>query len=70
MTTQQNEGEGNHTAAKQYNDAQKDFAKSGKVEPAAKSAAQAVDGPEGNELRKAEEVGKRHAHGEDPQIKK
>jgi hypothetical protein len=70
MTTEKNEGEGNHTAAKQYNDAQKDFAHSGKVEPAAKDAAKAVDGPEGADLRKAEELGKRHAHGEDPQLKK
>jgi hypothetical protein len=70
MTTQKNEGEGNRTAAKQYNDAQKSFAESGKVDPAAKDAAKAVDGPEGAELRKAEEAGKRHAHGEDPQVKK
>lgn len=70
MATQRNEGEGNRTAARQYNDAQKKFAESGKVEPAAKDAAKAVDGPEGSELRKAEEIGKRHAHGEDPQLKK
>jgi hypothetical protein len=70
MSTQKNEGEGNQTAAKKYNDAQRSFAQSGKVEPAAKDAARAVDGPEGAELRKAEEAGKRHAHGEDPQLKK
>lgn len=70
MTVPENEGEGNQTAAKQYNDAQKKFAESGKVEPAAEDAAKAVDGPEGSELRKAEEIGKKHAHGEDPQVKK
>jgi hypothetical protein len=70
MAAQQNEGEGNHTATRQYNDAQKRFAESGKVDPAAKDAAQAVDGPKGDELRKAEELGKRHAHGEDPRLKK
>jgi hypothetical protein len=70
MSTQKNEGEGNHTAAKQYNDAQKSFAQSGKVEPAAKAAARAVDGPEAAELRKAEKIPKRHARGEDPQLKK
>ncbi|HBK07006.1 MAG TPA: hypothetical protein DDZ81_14360 [Acetobacteraceae bacterium] len=70
MTTETNEGEGNRTAAKQYNDAQKKFAESGKVGPAAKDAAKAVDGPEGSDLRKAEDLGKRHAHGEDPQLKK
>lgn len=70
MTVQKNEGEGNRTAARQYNEAQKQFAQSGKVEPAARDAARAVDGPEGNDLRKAEQEGKRHAHGEDPQLKK
>ncbi len=70
MATQQNEGEGNRTAAKQYNDAQKKFADSGKVGPAATDAAKAVDGAEGSELRKAEEIGKGHSHGEDPQLKK
>jgi hypothetical protein len=67
--TQANEGEGNHTAAREYNKAQADFAKSGKVKPAAEDAAAAVDGPEGADLRKAEELGRRHAHGEDPAVK-
>ena len=70
MADQRNEGEGNHTAAKQYNDAQKRFAESGKAEPGGKDAAKAVDGPEGAELRKAEEVSKSHAKGEDPQLAK
>jgi hypothetical protein len=69
MVTQKNEGEGNRTAARQYNEAQKRFADSGKVDAAAKDAAKAVDGPEGSELHKAEQIGKRHAHGEDPQVK-
>jgi hypothetical protein len=70
MTAQKIEGEGNYTAAKRYDDAQKKFAQSGKVGPAAEDAAKAVDGPEGPELRKAEELGKRHARGEDPLLKK
>ncbi|HQT76146.1 MAG: hypothetical protein B7Z80_00390 [Rhodospirillales bacterium 20-64-7] len=69
MAEQKNEGEGNHTAARQYNDAQQKFAKSGKVEQGARDAEKAVDGPEAESLRKAEEAGKRHAHGEDPQVK-
>jgi hypothetical protein len=69
MANQKNEGEGNQTAAREYNDAQKRFAESGKVAPAAKDAARAVDGPEGPKLRQAEELGKRHAHGEDPNVK-
>ena len=70
MATQQNEGEGNRTAAKQYNDSQKKFVDRGKVDPAARDAAKAVDGAEGSELRKAEQIGKRHSRGEDPQLKK
>ncbi len=70
MATQQNEGEGNRSAAKQYNDAQKKFADSGKVGPAAKDAVKAVDGAEGSALRNAEEIGKRHSRGDDPQPKK
>jgi hypothetical protein len=66
---QQNEGEGNHTAAREFNKAQGSFAKSGKVKPAAEDAAAAVDGPEGKELRQAEQLGRRHAHREDPAVK-
>ncbi len=68
MTEQRNEGEGNHTAARAYNKAQTGFAHGGKVEAAAKDAARAVDGPEGEALRKAEQEGKRHSHGEDPAV--
>jgi hypothetical protein len=60
-TRQRNEGEGNRTAAKQYNDATTRFTKSGKVEPAAQKAKKAVDSPEGRSLRAAEEAGKRPA---------
>ena len=67
--TQRNEGEGNHTAAREFNKAQSSFAKSGKVKPAAEDAAAAVDGPEGEELRQAEQLGRRHAHREDPAVK-
>jgi hypothetical protein len=70
MATQKNAGEGNHTAVRQYNEAQKRFAESGKVEAAARDAARAANGWEGGELRKSEEPGKRHARGEDPQPRK
>src|SRR5713226_8565735 len=43
-TTQQNEGEGNRTAAREYNKAQHDFARSGKVEEKAREARRAVEG--------------------------
>jgi hypothetical protein len=70
MATRKNEGEGNKTAAAAYNRDQKHFAESGKVEPAAQDAARAVDGPEAESLRKAEELGKRHSRGEDPAVSK
>jgi hypothetical protein len=67
---QKNEGEGNRTAARQYNEAQRRFVKSGKVEEKAKEAEHAVGGKEGDALREAELVGKRHTHEEDPEIKR
>jgi hypothetical protein len=65
-----NEGEGNKTAARHYNESQERFAHSGSVDKKAKEAEQALDGPEGKELQHAEEVGKEHAKGEDPALKK
>ena len=65
-----NEGEGNKTAARQYNEAQKRFAQSGKVQDKAREAEQALDGPEKEALQHAEAVGTRHSAGEDPAIKK
>lgn len=66
---QRNEGEGNKTAARQYNDAQHKFAESGKVDEKAREAEQALD-KEQRELQRAEAVGKRHAHAEDPAIRR
>jgi hypothetical protein len=57
-TTQRNEGEGNKTAAREYNEAQTAFAQSGKVKPAADAAKKALDGSEKADLKKAEEIGK------------
>ena len=68
--TQENQGEGNRDAARTYNRAQKAFAESGKVEPAARDAAKALDGKEAKELKEAELIGKRHSHGEDPALKR
>ena len=63
-TTQKNEGEGNRTAAKVYNDATERFVKSGKVGPAAKKAEDSLDGSEAGELARAEKAGRRPGHGE------
>ncbi len=65
---QRNEGEGNRTAARQYNDAQQNFVRSGKVDEKAREARDAVEGAEGKDLRDAELVGKRHIAEEDPEV--
>ncbi len=69
MSIRQNEGEGNRTAARKYQQEQKRFVENGDVDAAAQDAARAVDGPEAAELRDAEELGKRHARAEDTQVK-
>jgi hypothetical protein len=68
--TQRNEGEGNRTAAREYNEAQQRFVRSGKVEDKAKEAEQAAEGKEGEKLREAELIGKRHIAEEDPEVKR
>lgn len=53
-----NQGEGDRRAARSYNEHVRDFIDDDRVEPAARSAASAIDGPEGPSLRAAEEAGK------------
>jgi hypothetical protein len=65
----QNEGEGSRTAAKAYNEGVAKTIQSGKVDQKAHEAEAAIEGPEGEELRRAEAEGKRHSHGEDPGLK-
>jgi uncharacterized protein (TIGR02284 family) len=65
---QRNEGEGNKTAAKEYNEATTKFAQSGKVDKQAQAAAQARSGSERKDLERAEQAGKSHAKEEDPQV--
>jgi len=67
--TQRNEGEGNKTAAREYNEAQRRFAESGKVEEKAREAEKALDSDK-QELERAEAIGKRHSRGEDPALKR
>ncbi len=64
-STPPNEGEGNRTAAREYNRRTQRFAKSGQVEKKAQEAEKALEGAEGEELAKAEEAGKSHRAGED-----
>jgi hypothetical protein len=67
-TESPNEGEGNKTAARQYNEAQHRFAQSGKVEEKAREAEKALHTSEKEELQRAEAIGKRHKVAEDPAI--
>lgn len=69
MTTQKNpptnrqnemQGEGNYTAAKEYDDATSNFVKSGKVDKAARDAKPKND-QEAREMLEAEETGRARA---------
>ena len=62
MANQRNEGEGNRTADKDYVERTKKFIDAGKVQPAAEQAKKSLD-TEGDELKRAEEEGKRPAKG-------
>jgi hypothetical protein len=60
----QNEGEGSRSAAHRYNEgAARTAADPQHVKEAAEKAKKALEGPEGKELRAAEERGKKHQHG-------
>jgi hypothetical protein len=65
-----NEGEGNKSAAREYNKRATEFAKSGRADKAASQAEAAIDTPEGTEMREAEIKGKSAARGEDPKLYK
>ena len=68
---QRNEGEGNRTAAREYNQAQQRFVKSGQVDPKAREAERDMEKDTiRRELEHAEAIGRRHSHGEDPQVKR
>jgi hypothetical protein len=73
MSGNGNEREGNKTAARKYNEAQRRFVGGGKVEKAARDAEQALEGPEQEELREAEALGKSRAapdpENEDPKVR-
>jgi hypothetical protein len=59
------QGEGNRTAARRYNEETTDFARSGRVEQAARDARPA-GADEARDLQRAEAEGKSHAREEDP----
>ena len=59
---QPNEGEGNKTAARHYNEAAHQSAQNpGRTERKADEAKRAIDSPEGADLERAEEIGRKPA---------
>ena len=54
---QPNEGEGSRTAAQRYNQGVQDTVRSGKLAEGARKAREAIEGPEAEELARAEEEG-------------
>lgn len=50
-------------AARTYDDHARKFGENGRVDEKVKEAEQALDGPEREELKRAEEIGKRRARG-------
>lgn len=68
MPSQKNEGEGNRTAAREYNEKTRRFAESGRVEESGRKARQAIEGSEKAQLERAERNGKSKARGEDPAV--
>jgi hypothetical protein len=65
-----NQGEGDYRSARAYDEHVRGTVEGGQVEKKAHEAEKALDGKEGDELRRAEEIGKSHSHGEDPQLNK
>ena len=61
------QGEGDYDAARRYDKAAREFAESGKVEPAAHDAAPG-SASEAKELERAEAEGKSHSKGEGPLV--
>jgi len=61
------QGEGNYDAAKEYDEAQRKFVKSGKVDAAARNA-KPKSPAEAQDMQHAEETGRSHAKGEDPAV--
>jgi hypothetical protein len=68
-STDPNEGEGNRTAARRYDEATRKYVESGRSEKAAREAKAAIEGKRGKavveELRRAEEAGKKPGIGDD-----
>jgi hypothetical protein len=57
------QGEGDYEAGRRYDKAAREFARSGKVEPAARDAAP-DSAAEAEQMQQAEDIGKSHSKGE------
>lgn len=53
------QGEGNYDATRRYDEGVKQSLEKGKTEELAEKAKKALEGPEGEDLRKADEIGKK-----------
>ena len=61
------QGEGDYEAGRRYDKAAREFAESGKVDPAARDAAPGST-EEAEQMQQAEEAGKSHSKGEGPLV--
>ena len=61
------QGEGDYEAGRRYDKASREFAESGRVEPAAHDAAPESE-QEAEQLERAEQEGKSHSKGEGPLV--
>jgi len=64
------EGEGSYTATRDYNKGVAESVAAGKSEEQAQAAKKALEGKEGEELKRAEAEGKSRSRGEDPKLQK
>lgn len=62
------QGEGDHVAARNYQDQQTAFAHAGRANAKAREARDALEGAEGEQLRQAEASGRSRSKGEDPAL--
>ena len=68
MPKDKNQGEGDRESARRYNENVKEHIDSGKSEEAAERARRDIEGPEAEELSRAEQEGKKRIAEEDPEV--
>lgn len=68
MPNDKNQGEGDRESARRYNANVKEHIESGQSEAAAERARRDIEGPEAEELSRAEQEGKKRIAEEDPEV--